>query len=342
MTDDRKRFLFSIAFALILHLAVLILIGLNSFNYEIPKDYGPLLVEITPPIREIIEEQAIKVPVAETIKEHQDPQPAPAPSVVIQKPAVSKSQTVPSASVPVKPADRAEPRPAVASYSRSEPDEDFIAALKNRSAGTEGVDARALFGDETVPSSTDRPDAFQASGQASSSEVVLSDLPAAREEDYRTNVKTSSESRVPSVLEKDVLSSLDASLSAGADAPSAAKTGPYSTVSATETSAFSGTSPLITFENQDAQRELAKWAHPEIPDEIREEGARRYTVVIDFLVDADGLVSSLMLRKPSGKAEIDAAVQSALRTWVFEQAVSNDSDSRKKIPATLTYVIEIK
>ena len=96
----------------------------------------------------------------------------------------------------------------------------------------------------------------------------------------------------------------------------------------------------IEFADDASGRSLESWDHPVIPDEIRDEGARKYTVVIDFLVDDEGFTSGYSIRTTSGKAVIDAAVQVALRSWVFREA--SVKGSGKKIPATLTYVIEIK
>jgi len=328
MTDDRKRLLVSIASALILHAAVLILTGINSFNYDVPEKYGPLLVELSLPAIEQVED--VVPPVAEMIEEKEEALPAPAP------------EAIPEAAVLPPP----EPVPAVPSVrtpavTAAEVDDDFIAALRNRTAGTEGVDARALFGDDDIPAVTNRPDLPEASGAAVGSEVVLSDVPASREEDYRTDVTRTSEVAERSVIEQDDLTSLDASLSAG-EVTSESSSGVAAPVSIPESPSFSGTSPDIVFEDQGESRSLSVWEPPAIPEEIREEGARRYTVVIEFLVDADGFTSGFRIKKPSGKAAIDAAVQSALRTWVFEEAVPENAEDRKKIPATLTYVIEIK
>jgi outer membrane biosynthesis protein TonB len=343
MTNERKRLLISIATALVLHLAVLILTGLNSFDYEIPKEFGPLTVELSPPVRAVAEKPAEKVPVEEIIDLQDESSPAPAPAEVVEEASVPEPESAPERSLPAAAPEPAASRPVPAAYSRLEPDDDFIAALKTRSGGTEGEDIRSLFGDDAIPAATDRLDVLEASGRASESEVVSSDVPEAREEDYDTAVRNNSDSEVTSVLAQDDLSSLDDRLSAGTGSSGTLQDSSAPALTSFDgTSSSSGNSPFIQFENEAAFRALTQWDHPEIPDEIGKEGARKYTVVIDFFVDGDGFTSGYSLRKPSGKAEIDAAVQSALRTWVFEEAASGSVSGKKKIPATLTYVIEIK
>lgn len=342
MTEDRKRLLISIVTALVLHLAVLILTGLNSFDYEVPKEFGPLRVELTPPEAAVIQEPEIpeKKPVEEIAPETVPEAAAPAPAAEAAE--VSEPVAVPAPSLPAAAVKPAEPRPEPASYTRAEPDADFLADIKSRTGGSEGGELSNLFGDDPVPATTNNPDALAASGSHTGSVVVRSDQEVAREEDYTRSVRNNPVSEEVAVLDDDVLNSLDNSLSAGNSASAAAASG--TAVSAVSSpigrTDSTGSSPLITFESAAASRALTNWDHPEIPDEIGEEGARKYTVIIDFLVDADGFTSGFKLRKPSGKADIDAAVQKALRGWVFEEAGSGSG--RKKVPATLTYVIEIK
>lgn len=326
MSDDRKRLVISIGAALLLHLLVLILIGMNRSEYETTQDFGPITVEISfdkqpdreppePEIDEINTLDAVEAPAVLT--EAVEPVPAAEPET-LPKPAVEVAAST------------------VKSYAPTAADDSFLEDLKQRSS-TGGVDARSVFGDDPVPSSTGRPDAPTAAGAGSG--VFYSNEQLAVEKNVQSEPEEPTEM---SVIEAGDLSRLDEKLATGSTAvinEEQTSSGNNSAEVAVSAADVSGQSSNLTFDDPALSRELLESPEPEIPSEVQTAGIATYTVVIEFSIDSYGLVTDTFIRSPSTNSRVNAAVQKALRGWTFKDS---SQFGNNKVKATLTYVIEIK
>ncbi len=331
MNEDRKRFYISLGAALVLHLVILILTGMHSLNFEPSSEFGPLTVEVslvpqppvTPPEKEpepidnfskqtappAADELPEKVPLPE-------PKPAPVPK--------ARPSTV-SAAAPISAVNTA---PAV--------DDDFLASIKQNRDDISAVNARQAFGDDPVAPETDRPDTWAATGATDGSKVVLSDAPAP--EPGTVSSSSAPEQTNQPLIDSGMFSSLDESLEAGTNSDNFDENAQVRPSSAVQNS-FSGRGTTLEFKDPSLSRELLVYPPPEIPEDVKKAGIPRYTVVIEFDIDPDGVISGIVLKKSSTNSRIDTAVQAALRRWVFAES---ESLTDKKVRATLTYVIEIK
>ncbi|MDC7125236.1 MAG: TonB C-terminal domain-containing protein [Spirochaetales bacterium] len=340
MNTEHKRLLISIVAALVIHAIVLLFITLNMSDYNDSDIYKPLTVEVSLDRTVIPEKVKVETPqqkppvpdnkpVSEEIPVIEEPEPVVAPVVKKAEPVVAAApSSAPVVSPPKAPKAQA-PR-ATSTYETPEIDESFLSAIKQKSSN-EGIDARSVFGDDPVPSTVDTPNNNVAAGAVSGSEVVLSDAPPAPTKEKKQN---NVEEKTVSVLGSKDLESLDNTLKSA----STAKSETTNSGTVTSGSMAKGNGFQISFENSTSTRKLLKSTAPEIPEDIQKAGKPRYEVIVEFDIDADGLVSGISFFKKSSDPRIDAAVNKALRGWVFE----GSSGSEEKVHAALTYVIEIK
>ena len=338
ISEDRKRFLISAGAALVVHIIVLILIGVSRSEYDYTPEFGPVSVRISlerpnervrepEPVESFEPEAAPKAVAAaepELVPATPEPVPEPVPESV-NHPAASNSP-------PLKSQDDVKP---------TAKDDSFLEALKSRSSGNSGgIDARAVFGDNPVPSTTESSTETAASrfaDDSAGSEVVLSDALAA---EVKQAVSESSEVSDVSLIDSGTMSRLDKSLESVNQADSSDPGASNTVVKAEKpvNGSLTGNSPVFTFQDPSVSRELLSWAPPEIPENVQKAGIPLYKIEIEFYIDSDGFTSGARVVKTSGDTSLDAAVQKALRGWQFEDA----SSEQKKVRATLTYVIEIK
>jgi len=333
-TEERKRLFISVGTALVIHIVILILIGLNRSNFDFVPEFGPLTVQVSlesvpaQPEEPPRQDEAFKEDSAPRVEEIKPViQEAPAPVVSKTKPVPVTEKTV-AAAAPVYKPPQQQTAPSV---------DDTISSIMQRSSGsTAGTDVRALFGDDPVPASTDSPTAAAASSASAGSEVISSAAPV---KTVKTAPVQDAKEEV-SVLASTDLASLDASLNAAdtAGQANARITDSNSTSTGVSSGPVSGNTPNVAFTDPNVKRKLLKWNAPVIPAEARQAGISQYTVKIQFDIDPSGITSNPEIIVPSGNTAIDTAVRSALRTWLFEESLSE----QKKVRAVLTYVIEIK
>ena len=89
-----------------------------------------------------------------------------------------------------------------------------------------------------------------------------------------------------------------------------------------------GNSPLVSFKDASVSRELLQWTAPVIPEEVRKAGLPEYTVIIELEIDSDGFISRADFIRRSGNTDVDAAVQTALRSWGFEESADGVKKSQ--------------
>ena len=334
MTDERRRLMISITAAVIIHAAALFLTGMYSFDYETSNEYGPITVEIDLNRQPEAKQPEPEPAEAEVLAEDDAvPVSAPEPEPVPEKPVeIVKAQVKkPAAVKPVEPqAVIKTPEPVV--------DDDFLQAIRERRSDNSTVDARKAFGADTAAPATDRTDTWQASGSAVGSEIISSDYPVPERSNTadaqpETEVETG-------LISESVFSSLDSRLSSGAESDTDSDSdwfSPETSDSRVLSAEVAGTSHSVVFDDPSASRELLEWTEPEIPEDVQKSGVSEYKVVIEFNISSSGLVSNAVVVKRSGDTRIDAAVQTALRKWKFEES----SAQGKNVHAILTYIIKI-
>ena len=335
LSEDRKRLLISIGSALVLHFSVLLLIGMNKLDYHMPQEFGPITVEISlnkphetsPPEPENEQPQALNTEeTSPAAAEAETPVPAPEPVVEkVVKPVVR----------PVKPSTPAVQTPP-RSYTAEVPDAGDVDAIKPKSS-TGGIDAKAVFGDNPVPSTTSTPQPLTAAGS-----TVVPDRDSRQTAGTASSSAASAAESEPAevkVVTEGALSRLDEQLNSVTASQTSVPAASIRPAGRTTPGSASAQSSLFKFDNPALSREFLGGAPPVIPEDVQTAGIPKYTVVIEFYIDSDGLTSESRIKQPSTDSRIDAAVQAALREWRF--AESKDSGS-KKVRATLTYVIEIK
>ncbi len=331
MTEEKKRLALSLCAAFILHIAALILVGMQSFEFKSEREFGPLTVEVS--LNQSVIEEAPKPaasPVKKQTEQPQKPLPKNKPEVKPKAPASpaavkpSSAKTSPVQTSPVKQAE-------------VKTDQSIIDSIKAKRNSPSATDARKAFGDDNYIPKTDRTDTWAASGSSEGSEVVLSDAPepqgsssAADKTEHAEKKSLISDSAFSSLDDKLASSNVSSDKGQVSNSPSKTQSGGSGTRSQT---------PFVAFDDPNSSRKLLKWAPPEIPRDVQSAGISRYTVIIAFDIDADGLISNAKVKKTSGDTRVDAAVQKALRGWIFEEAAFSDI---KKVRATLTYIIEIK
>ena len=303
MTEERKRFVISITAAAVLHIAVLLLTGLNSFDYTPAADYGPLYVELTPPVREPEE-----LPPPE-----EEPPPASsdtaADTAEEPAPAAVKPDSGPAA-VPDRPA-----RPQVPEKQPAAPEpDDTIQNILSNMSSERTVDARGVFGgDDRVAASSSERDLPTASGTESGSEVELSQYTAAAVEDGPRTASGSAQ-QPESLTEGIDWSRFDSQQSD----PGSSSSGTETSGAVTSPVSGDGQSRSIVFSDPSRGRSLLSAPEPDIPDEIARSVNKKYVVVIEFMVDEQGLISEPRIKTPSGSTALDSAVINALRKWAFQ------------------------
>lgn len=332
MEPHVKRFLFSILIALGLHFVFLFLLSISFKNINKVEELKPLTVEVS------LEETQYNKKEVNNKKQQAKTKPEKAfkedDSRLDNTKTNTPSNTVDSNTVQLD-ADNSEkskeqtwkPAKEKNSYTAEEPDDSFIDSIKSNSKNKD-IDAKRLFGDDPIPPTLEKG----LQGGSSKSAIVSSEKQIERET-QNTGVKDTQEART--ILGKEELEELSNKLSSGGGGANTENE------LAKDKSVKGGESPgtSLTFDDPASRRKLLSSPQPIIPEEIKTSGRPRYVVVLDFLIDADGFVSNINFRKNSTDPRVDAAVNEALRAWLFEEAPNKSS---KKVKATLTYIIEIK
>lgn len=318
LSDDRKRLLISGGTAVLIHIVILIIAGLNPAQYDTENDFGPVSVQISL-------ERPIEKPKEPEPVEAFNADDAPEAEIVEAAPERVPVQPEPDAAA-AKPAVETEPV-----VKAVEDDYDPVEAIRSRSSGSSGgVNPWAAFGDDPTPPVTERSNSTASSSVETVKDQIFAQSDSSEVDDSSAEIR---------IVDQNQLTELDNYLSGAND--SSSNDGAAAGVvqdDKTVNGSISGDSHNIKFTDPSLSRELLKWSPPEIPKSVQTAGISRYTIVIAFDIDSDGVTSRFELFKTSGNSQIDAAVQTALRKWVFKESQSE----QKNVRATLTYVIEIK
>lgn len=333
MTEERGRLVISIAAAVLIHLAVLLLSGMYSFDYETSSEYGPITVEID--LSNMTETPAAveEAPEPET-GNNPAPEPEPLPEAAPEvQPAPAQTEQLREENSPAKAQNSAPPKQI--DYS-STVDAETLKSIRSSRSSAGSSNTGYYWGDDVAAPRTDDAASPEASG-SSGSEVVWSENPA-EPEPQADNSNASAEPADDDLIPEDVFSNLEKKLASGGNS-GAVSTGQergYDSFGTDVEITFQNSSVSLVFDVGSETREPIR--NPEVdPEDLKElqrSSVPEYRTVVEFDIDADGFLSNVIIAEKSGESLIDAAVQKALRKWQFEPG--------KKVHARLTYIFKKK
>ena len=365
LSDENLRLLKAVAFSVIFHIVLIIIIG--GISLFIPRETydlaGPLTVSLEPVYIPPEEKPVEELPPDPVVPEEDVPEPEPEPEVLPEpepevsevpenlpepETALEESIQIPEASpgaesaaevasespsgVPV-PAAAGEPADA-SSYEGATSIPDAYSRLLNAppreaETNTGGRSGETLTSPEEVPEWTSR-------GSGVYSEDTARTVTT---EDAGDGTSSRSSGQTEGTENEPVdLSDLDQALASLSDRGEGVYmvAGSREEASVTEAGNAGENTEQISFLDGEG-RQLLYSVTPSIPNSLRSIGLPEYLITVYFTVTPAGAVKDLKIDPPSGNNDLDASIKQSIRNWVF-----NSSGEAGDVRARVQFLIKVK
>jgi TonB family protein len=288
-TEDSRRLSKALFVSIIFH--IFLFVGLNLFNWfsdvSSVENYSPLTVKIenNPVLKKTI--------INESEMDLQEPLPTSEASAIEPEPVAELKVKTPAL------VNSSPPVPEFDPYADIGTDNNSNSSLLDSEPLEDGV-IKSTY----VPKGENKIEL-----ESSNDETIDQSIPF---------VEESSKGIDSSVISDNEFQSLEKALDSDYlinDSPS---------TSETESKEFIYNDSPVQFDNPDAGRSMVSEPLITIPSRFSEVLSSDSTVVVSFLLNADGRMYLLKVKQSSGYSEVDNSIISELRKWEFDKAPGSD------------------